>query len=180
MVGARGVPGEKRLNRVKHIHALPGDPGVYTVCTPGVHRVYRGCIFRWRRRFSCFRPQFFVKICQKFVKNCQKLSKIVKNFDKICQNLSKFVKICQNLSKFVKNCPKGVPFFDPVHTFILPDLSIKYTKNTGVHTLCTPGLQKVSSHYVTLCVSAGNSIFHRGIKNFWWRWQFLIIFDNFW
>ena len=70
------------------------------------------------------------------------------------------------LSKFVKNCPKGVPFFDPVHTFILPDLSIKYTKNTGVHTLCTPGLQKVSSHYVTLCVSAGNSILHRGIENF--------------
>ena len=75
-------------------------------------------------------------------------------------------KICQNLSKFVKNCPKWIPFFDHVHTFILPDLSIKYTKNTGVHTLCTPGLQKVSSHYVTLCVSAGNSIFHRGIKNF--------------
>ena len=165
----RGVPGGKRSNRVKHIMFLPGDTNVHTGCTRCVPRVF----FRWRRRFNDFRPLFLSKICQN-------LSKFVKKFVKICQNLSKFVKICQNLSKFVKNCPTWVPFFDHVHTFILPDLSIKYTKNTGVHTLCTPGLQKVSSHYVTLCVSAGNSIFHRGIKNFWWRWQVLTIFDNFW
>ena len=134
MVGVRGVSGEKRLNRVKHIHILPGDPGVYTVCTPGVHRVYRGCIFRWRRRFSGFRPRFFVKICQKFVKNCQKLSKILTKFVKICQNLSKFVKICQKWSKIIL-------FFNRIHLFILPDLPIKYTKNTGVYTRCTTGLQ---------------------------------------
>ena len=149
---------------------------VTQMCTPGVPGVYHVFFSGEDGDLTILDPYF----CQKIVKNCQNLSKNLSKFVKICQNLSKFVKICQNLSKFVKNCPKGVPFFDHVYTFILPDLSIKYTKNTGVHTLCTPGLQKVSSHYVTLCVSAGNSIFHRGIKNFWWRWQFLIIFDNFW
>ena len=76
----------------------PCAPRVYTVCTEGAFSGEDGDL-------AVLDPSFFVKICQKFVKNCQKLSKIVKNFDKICQNLSKFVKICQNLSKMVKNNP---------------------------------------------------------------------------
>ncbi len=82
-------------------------------------------------------PYFCQKIVQnlsKFVKNCQKLSKILTKFVKNCQKLSKFVKICQKLLKIIL-------FFDKIYLFILPDILIKYTKNTGVYTQCTTGLQ---------------------------------------
>ena len=107
----------------------PCAPRVYTVCTEGTFSGEDGDL-------AVLDPGFlskFVKNLSKFVKNCQKLSKILTKFVKICQNLSKFVKICQKLSKIVL-------FFNRIHLFILPDLPIKYTKNTGVYTPCTTGL----------------------------------------
>ena len=115
-------------SRVIHVGA-PCAPRVYTVCTEGVFSGEDGDL-------AVLDPGFlskFVKNLSKIVKICQKLSKI----------LSKFVKICQNLSKFVKNCQKWskiILFFARRHLFILPDIPIKYTKNTGVHTPCTTGL----------------------------------------
>ena len=107
----------------------PCAPRVYTVCTEGAFSGEDGDL-------TVLDPGFlskFVKNLSKIVKNCQKLSKILTKFVKICQNLSKFVKICQKWSKIIL-------FFDRRHPFILPDLPIKYTKNTDVHTRCTTGL----------------------------------------
>jgi hypothetical protein len=111
------------------------------VCAPCVHRVYRVCT---ECAFSGEDGDLadlnlgflskIVKNCQKIVKNCQKLSKILTKFVKNCQKLSKFVKICQKWSKIIL-------FFNRLCLFILPDLPIKYTKNTGVYTPCTTGLQ---------------------------------------
>ena len=108
----------------------PCTPRVCTVCTEGAFSGEDGDL-------TVLDPGFlskFVKNLSKIVKNCQKLSKILTKFVKICQNLSKFVKICQKWSKIIL-------FFDRIHLFILPDLPIKYTKNTGVYTPCTTGLQ---------------------------------------
>ena len=107
----------------------PCAPWVYTVCTEGAFSGEDGDL-------AVLDPIFlskFVKNLSKIVKNCQKLSKILTKFVKICQNLSKFVKICQKWSKIIL-------FFNRIHLFILPDLPIKYTKNTGVYTPCTTGL----------------------------------------
>ncbi len=116
-------------SQTTHVCA-PCAPRVYRVCTEGAFSGEDGDL-------TVLDPGFlskFVKNLSKFVKNCQKLSKILTKFVKICQNLSKFVKICQKLSKIIL-------FFNRIHLFILPDIPIKYTKNTGVYTRCTTGLQ---------------------------------------
>ena len=142
----RGVPGGKRLNRVKHIMFLPGDTNVHTGCTRCVPRAF----FRWRRRFNDFRPLFLSKICQN-------LSKFVKKFVKICQNLSKFVKICQNLSKFVKICQKLSkmgPFFRPCAHFYSPwSLDKIHKKHRCAHTVHTRSAKSVVTLCHTMCIS---------------------------
>ena len=116
-------------SRATHVCA-PCAHRVYTVCTEGAFSGEDGNLAVLDHTFC----QKIVKNLSKFVKNCQKLSKILTKFVKICQNLSKFVKICQKWSKIIL-------FFDRIHLFILPDLPIKHTKNTGVYTPCTTGLQ---------------------------------------